>query len=87
MDNSPQFTSGQLAQFTKSNGIKYVTSLPYHLSTNRLVERTIQTFKQGMRQQKTGSIETHIARLLFAYCNTLHSTRGVSNAIMMLINY
>ena len=40
-DNGPQFTFVQFAQFTKNNGIKHVTSLPYHPSTNGLAERTI----------------------------------------------
>ena len=49
-DNGPQFTSVQFAQFTKNNGIKHVTSSPYHPSTNGLAERTVQTFKEGMRR-------------------------------------
>ena len=61
-DNGPQFTCAQFAQFTKNNEIKNVTSLPYHPLTNELAERTVQTFKEGMRRQKTGSIETRIAR-------------------------
>ena len=82
-DNAPQFTSAQFAQFTKNNGIKHVTSSPYHPSTNGLAERMVQTFKEGMRQQKTGSIETRTARFLFAYRNTPQSTTGVSPAVMM----
>ena len=82
-DNGPQFTSAQFAQFTKNNGIKHVTTSPYHLSTNGLAERMVQTFKEGMRRQKTGSIETRIARFLFAYRNTPQSTTGVSPAVMM----
>ena len=82
-DNGPQFTSAQFTQFTKNNGIKLVTSSPYRPSTNGLVERTLQTFTEGMRRQKTSSIETHIARFLFVYCNTPQSTTGVSPAVMM----
>ena len=82
-DNSPQFTSIEFAQFTKNNGIKHVTSSPYHPSTNGLAERTVQTFKEGIRQQKIGSIETRVARFLFAYRNTPQSTTGVSLAVMM----
>ena len=82
-DNGPQFTSVQFAQFTKNNGIKHVTSLPYHPSTNGLAERTVQTFKEGMRWQKIGFIETCVARFLFAYRNTPQSSTGVSPAVMM----
>ena len=82
-DNGPQFISEQFAQFAKNNGIKHVTSSPYHPSTNGLAERTVQTFKEGIRRQKTGSIETRVARFLFGYRNTPHSTSGVSPAVMM----
>ena len=82
-DNSLQFTSAQFAQFTKNNGIKHVTSSPYHPSTNELAEIMVQTFKEGMRRQKTGSIETRNARFLVAYRNTPQSTTGVSPAVMM----
>ena len=82
-DNGPQFTSSKFSQFTKNNGIKHVTSSLYHPSTNGLAERTVQTFKEGMRRQKTGSIETRVARFLYVYRNTPQSTTGVSPAVMM----
>ena len=82
-DNGPQFTSTEFSQFTKNNGIKHVTSSPYHPSMNGLAERTVQTFKEGMKRQKTGSIETRVARFSFAYRNIPQSTTGVSPAVMM----
>ena len=82
-DNGPQFTSSEFSQFTKINGIKHITSSPYHPATNGLAERTVQTFKEGMRRQKTGSVETRVARFLFAYRNTPQSTTGISPAVMM----
>ena len=36
-----------------------------------------------MRSQKTGSVETRVARFLFAYRNTPQSTTGISPAVMM----
>jgi len=83
-DNGSQFTSYEFSQFTKNNRIKHIISSPYHPATNRLAERTIQTFKEGMRRQKTGSIETSVARFLFAYHNTPQSTTGISPPDMML---
>lgn len=82
-NNSLQFTSSEFLQFTKNNGIKHITSSPYHPPTNELAERTVQKFKEGMRRQKNGSIETHVTRFLFAYHNTPQSTTGVLPAVMM----
>ena len=82
-DNGSQFTSSEFSQFTKNNGIKHITSSPYHPATNGLAERTVQTFKEGMRRQKTGSIETRVARFLFSYRNTPQSTTGISPSVMM----
>ena len=82
-DNGPQFTSSEFSQFTKNNGIKHITSSPYHPATNRFAERTVQTFKEGMRRQKTGSVETRVARFLFAYRKTPQSTTGILPAVMM----
>ena len=36
-----------------------------------------------MKRQRNGSIETRVARFLFAYCNTPHSTMRVSPAMFM----
>ena len=82
-DNGPQFTSSEFSQFTKNNGIKHIASSPYRSATNRLAERTVQTFKEGMRRQKTGSVETRVTRFLFAYRKTPQSTTGILPAVMM----
>ena len=60
-----------------------MTSSPYHPSTNGLAEKSIQIFKEGMKKQKTGTIETRVSRFLFAYRNTPHSTTNVSPAMLM----
>ena len=81
-DNGLQFTSSEFSQFTKNNGIKLITSSPYHPTTNRLAKRTVLTFKEGMRRQKFGSIKTRVARFLIAYHKTPQSTMGISPAVM-----
>ena len=44
-DNDPQFASEEFQAFIKPNGIRYITSAPYHPATNGLAERLVQTFK------------------------------------------
>ena len=41
MENSSKFTLVQFAKLTKNNGIRHVTSLSYHLSTNGMAARTV----------------------------------------------
>ena len=41
-DNGSQFTSEELADFVKSNGIKHIRTAPYHPSSNGAVERLVQ---------------------------------------------
>ena len=82
-DNGTQFTRAEFSQFTILNGIEHVMSSPYHPSTNGLAERTIQSFKEGMKRQSNGSIETHVARFLFAYHSTPHFTTRASPAMLM----
>ena len=52
----------------------------YHPATNGLAERAVQTVKRGVKKTKSGTLSDKIARFLFAYRNTPHSTTGVSPA-------
>ena len=82
-DNGPAFTSSDFELFVKRNGIRNVTSSPYHPSTNGLVERAVQTFKQVMKKT-TGPLETRICRFLLSYRLTPHSSTGQSPAQMLM---
>ena len=73
-DNGSVFTSQEFKVFVKRNGIMHVTSAPYHSSTNGLVERAVQTFKQGMSKLRDGTVQTKLSRFLFSYRNTPHTT-------------
>ena len=48
-DNGPQFVSEELITFTKMNGMKHIKSASYHSSTNKVVERLVQTFKKATK--------------------------------------
>ena len=47
-DNATTFTGEEFAEFLKKNGIRHIRSPPYHHASNRLVERAVQTFKEGL---------------------------------------
>ena len=82
-DNGTPFTSAKFSEFRK-NGIRHVQVSPYHPLSNGLAERAVKTFKEGMKKaSNTGSIESRMARMLFQYRITPHSTTGVSPAELL----
>ena len=83
-DNGTAFTSAEFEHFCKHNGIRHVTSSPYHPASNGLAERAVQTFKEGMKKVTDGSLEARLARFLFKYRLTPQSVTGVSPAELML---
>ena len=85
-DNGTSFVSQEFASFCKKNGIRHVTSAPYHPSTNGLAERSVRTFKEAMKKWKNDgdSTETKVERFLFAYRNTPHAVTGLSPAQVLL---
>ncbi len=56
-DNGPSFVSSEFKTFLQLNGIRNITSAPYHPSTNGLAERAVQTVKQGIKQMEVVSLE------------------------------
>ena len=83
-DNGPSFTSQEFSEFMKANGIKHVTSAPYHPSTNGLAERGVQTLKQGIRRTKGSSIQEKVSKFLFNYRITPHSTTGIAPSELLM---
>ena len=47
-DNGPSFTSAEFQEFMKRNGVRHITSAPYHPASNGLAERPVQTFKTAL---------------------------------------
>ena len=85
-DNATSYTSAEFKEFVAKNGIRHTNSTPYHPTTNRLAERAVQTFKESMNMKEStqGSLETKLARFLFHYRTTLHTTTGVLPAELLL---
>ena len=73
-DNGTCFVSAEFSAFLKRNGIKQITSAPYHPATNGMAERAVQIVKKGLKKITQGNIRTRLARILKAYRLTPHCT-------------
>ena len=58
-DNGSQFTSEQFQTFIRSNGILHKTSVPWHPSSQGLVERFMQSFKMAIKSATMDSGSLH----------------------------
>ena len=83
-DNGSCFVSEEFSSFLLANGVKHITSAPYHPATNGLAERAVQIVKKGLKKITNGSIHTRIARVLCSYRITPQSTTGISPAELLL---
>jgi transposase InsO family protein len=83
-DNGTCFVSAEFESFLKVNGIKHLTSAPYHPASNGLAERAVQMVKKGLKKTLLGSISSHLATTLMSYRLTPQSTTGVSPAELLL---
>ncbi|XP_043216458.1 uncharacterized protein K02A2.6-like isoform X5 [Amphibalanus amphitrite] len=83
-DNARYFVCPEFKTFCKRNGVRHVTSPPYSPHSNGLVERAVQTLKQGLQRQSTGSLSTRLSRFLFRYRSMPHSVTQQSPAEMLL---
>ena len=72
-----------LKNFFTKNGISHKKSAPYHPATNGIAERAVQILKQGLKKNNEGCLSDRIAKLLFTYRRTPHSTTGVSPAKLL----
>ena len=83
-DNGATFTSSEFLQFTEKNGIKHVTSAPYHPSTNGLAERAVQTFKPAIERMHNLPIPDRLSMFMLTYRLTPHTTTGVAPAELLM---
>ena len=64
-DNGPQFVSKDVATLCRSNGIKHICVSPYHLSSNGLAERLLQTFKVALQKSEKDGLSSRNVWLMF----------------------
>ena len=83
-DNGTQFTASEFKEFCRLNGIRHTCVAPYHPSSNGLAERAVKIFKEGFKKQAEGSLSDRIARMLFQYRITPHTTTGVAPAELLM---
>lgn len=83
-DNGPSLVSAEFKMFMQRNGMKHVTTAPYHPSSNGCAERAVQTVKSGIEKMGEGSLETKIARFLFKYRSTPQTTTGSTPAELLM---
>ncbi|XP_053092543.1 uncharacterized protein K02A2.6-like [Pangasianodon hypophthalmus] len=85
-DNGPQFVSAEFQIFLKNNGIKHLTSAPYHPATNGLAERFVQSLKNALRAMTNEkmTLNQKLQNFLFAYRNAAHATTNRTPAMLFL---
>lgn len=82
-DNGSAFVSSEFEAFLKYNGVKHLTTAPYHPASNGLAERAVQTVKNGLKKMN-GPLETRISRFLFKYRVTPQATTGISPSELLM---
>ena len=83
-DNGTRFRSEEFETFLEQNGVKHVTSAPYHPASNGLAERAIQIIKRGLKKVTEGSLRSRVDTVLCSYRITPQSTTGVSPAELLM---
>lgn len=86
-DNGPPFSSAEYGEFLRQNGVQRILVSPYHLFSNGLAERFVQTFKYALESSASDparSLQQRIQNFLLSYWSTPHATTGVSPSKLFL---
>lgn len=78
------FVSRELKEFLSRNGIRHVTSAPYHLSSDGLAERAVQILKGMVRKRKEDTLKDKVSRALFCCREMPQTTTGLSPAELLV---
>ena len=83
-DNGACFTSSDFESFLQYNGVKHLTTAPYHPLSNGLAERAVQIVKKGLKKVTSGSIRSRLAKILLHYRIQPQETTGLTPAELLL---
>ena len=83
-DNGSPFTSTEMKEFLTANGVKQITSSPYHPSSNGLAERAVQTCKSALKKMDGNSLHIKLQRFLLNYRTTPQGTTGVPPSQLLM---
>ena len=82
-DNGSCFVSNKFQAYLTENGVRHLTSAPYHPASNGMAERAVQIVKNGLKRDTEGTVTERLARVLFNYRIMPHSTIDVSPAELL----
>ncbi len=82
-DKGAAFTSAEFENFMIKNGIRHLTTAPYHAAFNGLAQGAVQTVKQGLLKHTQGDLMAKLSRFLLSYGIIARITTGVSPAELM----
>ncbi|XP_028968976.1 uncharacterized protein K02A2.6-like, partial [Galendromus occidentalis] len=84
-DNDPTFASAQFDHFCVTNGIRHMTSPPYHPASNGQVERYVNTLKTALEKLSSEGKDLNTSLSLFLFRQyMMSSAAGESPACRML---
>ena len=69
---------------SQANGVKQITSSPYHPSSNGLAERAVQTCKSALKKMDGPSLLVKLQRFLLNYRTTPQGTTGVPPSQLLM---
>ena len=83
-DNGPAFVGEEFQRFVKKNGIRHITTAPYHPASNGLAERYAREVKCAVKKSSCDKLQLRVSNWLLKQHTTPHCTTGVSPASLML---